>query len=134
MNISPPIALKKEKKLTIHDDTRIDNYYWLNERENPEVIAYLDQENKYKEALLKSTKKLQNNLFNEMKSRIKKDDNSVPYFLNDYWYITKYKKGKEYPIYTRKYLTLESKEEILLDVNELAKNYEYYQVLMVIVL
>ncbi len=128
MNISPPIALKKEKKLTIHDDTRIDNYYWLNERENPEVIAYLDQENKYKEALLKSTKKLQNNLFNEMKSRIKKDDNSVPYFLNDYWYITKYKKGKEYPIYTRKYLTLESKEEILLDVNELAKNYEYYQV------
>ena len=55
MNISPPIALKKEKKLTIHDDTRIDNYYWLNERENPEVIAYLDQENKYKEALLKSS-------------------------------------------------------------------------------
>ena len=85
MNVTPPIAKKVEKKLEIHGDIRIDNYYWLNQRENPEVISYLAEENKYKESKLKSTKKLQNNLFKEMKTRIKEDDNSVPYFLNDYW-------------------------------------------------
>ena len=63
-----------------------------------------------------------------MKSRIKEDDNSVPYFLNDYWYITKYEKNKEYPIYTRKYMDLDAEEEILLDVNVLAKDYDYYQI------
>ena len=72
MNVTPPIAKKVEKRLEIHNDVRIDNYYWLNQRENPEVISYLDQENKYKESKLKSTKKLQKKLFKEMKSRIKK--------------------------------------------------------------
>ena len=128
MNVTPPIAKKVEKKLEIHNDVRTDNYYWLNQRENPEVISYLDEENNYKEAKLKSTKRFQKNLFEEMKSRIKEDDNSVPYFLNDYWYITKYDQNKEYPIYTRKYMNLEAEEEILIDVNELAKNYDYYQV------
>ena len=63
MNITPPIADKKEKKLIIHDDTRIDNYYWLNERENPEVISYLDEENKYTQSILKSTKSFQKKTF-----------------------------------------------------------------------
>ena len=71
MNVTPPIAKKVEKKLEIHNDVRIDNYYWLNQRENPEVISYLDEENKYKEAKLKSTKKFQKKLFQEMKDRIK---------------------------------------------------------------
>ena len=128
MNITPPIADKKEKKLIIHDDTRIDNYYWLNERENPEVISYLDEENKYTQSILKSTKSFQKKLFNEMKSRIKEDDNSVPYFYNDYWYVTKYEKGKDYPIYTRKYMQLDAEEEIILDVNLLAKDYKYFRV------
>ena len=128
MNVTPPIAKKVEKKLEIHNDVRIDNYYWLNQRENPEVISYLDEENNYKETKLKSTEKFQKNLFEEMKSRIKEDDNSVPYFLNDYWYITKYEKSKEYPIYTRKYMDLDAEEEILLDVNVLAKDYDYYQI------
>lgn len=128
MNVTPPIAKKVEKKLEIHNDVRIDNYYWLNQRENPEVISYLDEENNYKEAKLKSTERFQKNLFEEMKSRIKEDDNSVPYFLNDYWYITKYEKNKEYPIYTRKYMDLDADEEILLDVNVLAKDYDYYQI------
>jgi oligopeptidase B len=128
MNITPPIADKKEKKLIIHDDTRIDNYYWLNERENPEVISYLDEENKYTQSILKSTKSFQKKLFNEMKSRIKEDDNSVPYFYNDYWYVTKYEKGKDYPIYTRKYKQLDAEEEIILDVNLLAKDYKYFRV------
>ena len=128
MNTNPPIAKKIEKKLEIHNDLRVDNYYWLKERENPDVISYLEEENEYKESLLKPTKKFQETLFNEMKSRIKKDDSSVPYFLNDYWYITKYEKGKEYPIYTRRYMDIDSEEEILLDVNKLAKKYSYYQV------
>ena len=128
MNETPPIAKKVKKELKIHNDIRIDNYYWLNQRENPEVISYLNQENKYKETKLKSTKKFQKKLFEEMKGRIKKDDNSVPYFFNDYWYITKYEKNKEYPIYTRRYLNIEGQEEVLLDVNELAKDYDYYQV------
>ena len=128
MNITPPIADKKEKKLIIHDDTRIDNYYWLNERENPEVISYLDEENRYTQSILKSTKSFQKKLFNEMKSRIKEDDNSVPYFYNDYWYVTKYEKGKDYPIYTRKHMQLDAEEEIILDVNLLAKDYKYFRV------
>ncbi len=128
MNTNPPIAKKIEKKLEIHNDLRVDNYYWLKERENPDVISYLEEENEYKESLLKSTNKFQETLFNEMKSRIKKDDSSVPYFLNDYWYITRYEKGKEYPIYTRRYMDIDSEEEILLDVNKLAKKYSYYQV------
>ena len=128
MNVDPPIAKKVEKKLEIHGDVRTDNYYWLNQRDNPEVISYLNQENEYKDIELKSTEKFQNKLFKEMKSRIKKDDNSVPYFLNDYWYITRFEQNKEYPIYTRKYMDLEADEEILLDVNILAKGYEYYQI------
>ena len=128
MNVTPPIAKKVEKKLEIHNDIRTDNYYWLNQRENPEVISYLEEENNYKETKLKSTEKFQKNLFQEMKSRIKEDDNSVPYFLNDYWYVTKYEKSKEYPIYTRKYMNLDAEEEILLDVNVLAKDYDYYQI------
>ena len=71
MNVSPPTALKIEKKLQIHDDIRVDNYYWLKERENAEVISYLEEENKYTDEVLKSTKSLQEKLFNEMKSRIK---------------------------------------------------------------
>ena len=128
MNIAPPIAVKKEKKLVIHDDARVDNYYWLNDRENPEVISYLEEENKYTDALLKSTKSLQERLFNEMKSRIKEDDNSVPYFYNDYWYTTKYEKGKDYPVYTRKYKDLNAEDVIILDVNSLAKGYKYFRV------
>ena len=128
MNPTPPIAKEINKVLEIHNDKRIDPYYWLNERENPEVISYLEEENKYSNEVLKSTEKFQQKLFDEMKGRIKEDDLSVPYYYNDYWYITKYEKGKEHPIYTRKYQTLDSKEEIILDVNELAKDYKYFQV------
>ena len=122
MKSSPPTALKIEKKLEIHEDIRVDNYYWLNERENPNVISYLEEENNYTDEVLKSTKSLQKKLFNEMKSRIKEDDSSVPYFYNDYWYVTKYEKGKDYPIYTRKHKSLDNNEEVLIDVNILAKS------------
>ncbi len=128
MTHTPPDANTKDKELSIHGDTRLDPYYWLNDREDPEVIQYLEDENNYTSAVLKSTEKMQKHLFEEMKGRIKEDDSSVPYFLNDYWYIRRYEKGKDYPIFTRKYKTLDAEEEILLNVNELAKDLTYCQV------
>jgi len=123
----PPIAKKIPKKLVIHDDVRIDNYFWLNDRNNDEVIDYLKSENNYTNNAMKHTKKFQEKLFEEMKSRIKEDDQSVPYKLNGYWYITKFEKGKDYPIYTRKKENLEAKEELLFDCNEMAKDYTYFK-------
>ena len=128
MTHTPPDANPKDKELSIHGDTRLDPYYWLNDREDPEVIQYLEDENSYTKAVLEPTEKMQKQLFEEMKGRIKEDDSSVPYFLNDYWYIRKYVKGKDYPIFTRKHKTLDAAEEILLDVNKLAKDLSYCQV------
>lgn len=128
MTQTPPDATVKEKELSIHEDTRIDPYYWLNDRDNADVIQYLEDENAYTKAVLKPTEKLQKNLFEEMKGRIKEDDSSVPYFLNEYWYIQRFETGKDYPIYTRKHKSLDAEEEILLDVNELAKDLAYCQV------
>ena len=126
MEISSPVADKIPQELTKHSDIRIDNYYWLNDRKNQNVIDYLNLENTHTSKKLKPTKKLQKELFNEMKGRIKEDDKSVPYFYNDYWYIKKFVKGKDYPIYTRKYKSLENDEEILIDVNTLAEGHSFY--------
>ncbi len=125
--IKAPIAQKIPKTLTIHDDVRVDNYYWLNEKENEEVVDYLERENDYYDKMTASTKNFQTNLFEEMKSRIKEDNTSVPYKYNEYWYITKYKTGKDYPIYTRKKDSLSAKEEVLFDCNEMAKKHDYFQ-------
>jgi len=122
-----PLAKQIPKNLTIHDDVRVDEFYWLNDRENPEVIDYLNKENDYYDAHTAHTKKFQTSLFEEMKSRIKEDDSSVPYKYNGYWYITKYEKGKDYPIYTRKKETLEAAEELLFDCNEMAKDHSYFR-------
>ena len=127
MKIEPPKAEKIPFKHEIHGDVRIDNYYWLNERDNDKVIDYLNNENSYTDKILKPTQKLQDELFQEMKSRIKEDDISVPYYYNDYWYMRKYEKGKDYPVYLRKYKSLDADEELLVDVNELAKGYSYFQ-------
>ncbi|MFN7118139.1 MAG: S9 family peptidase, partial [Saprospiraceae bacterium] len=123
-----PTAKKVAKELSIHGDNRIDNYYWLNERENPDVIAYLESENAYKDKMLEHTKAFQEKLFEEMKGRIKEDDQSVPYKDNGYFYITRYEQGSEYPIYERKKGNLDAKAESLLNVNELAKPYDYFNV------
>ena len=122
-----PIAKQIPKNLTMHDDVRVDEFYWLNDRENPEVIDYLNKENDYYNAHTGHTKKFQTDLFDEMKSRIKEDDSSVPYKYNGYWYITKYEKGKDYPIYTRKKETLEAAEELLFDCNDMAKDHSYFR-------
>ncbi len=126
MNITPPKADKISKNLEMHGDVREDNYYWLNDRENEEVIDYLERENDYYDKITAHTKKFKSDLFQEMKGRIKEEDASVPYLLNGYYYITKYEKGKDYPIYTRKNGSLEAPEEILFNVNEMAEGHSYY--------
>ena len=125
--IDPPVAKIIPKTLEKHGDIRTDNYYWLNERENPEVIDYLKKENEYYEKMTAHTKTLQNDLFEEMKSRIKEEDASVPYFSNGYYYLTRFEKGKDYPIYSRKKGSLDAKEEIIFDCNELAKGKSFFQ-------
>ena len=126
MDITPPMADKKPKNLEIHGDVRVDNYYWLNDREDEEVIDYLERENDYFSKLTAHTKTFQEDLFQEMKSRIKEDDESVPYLYNGYYYITRYETGKDYPIYTRKKGSLDAEEEVMFDVNAMAEGYEYY--------
>ena len=123
-----PKAKRKPEVLTIHNDTRIDNYFWLKDRENPEVIAYLKSENAYRTEKMKHTVAFQEDLYKEIVARFAQTDMSVPYFYNKYWYLTRYEEGFEYPIYARKYTTLENSEEILLDVNGLAKGFSYYTV------
>lgn len=124
--IKTPTVAKKPKKMEIHGDVRVDNYYWLNERENPEVIKYLEQENDYYDKVTEHTKQFQEDLFKEMKGRIKEDDSSVPFKSNGYFYITNYIKGGQYPIYSRKKENLKAKEEIIFDVNKMAKKHDYY--------
>lgn len=126
-SIEAPTAKKIEKRLEKHGDIRTDYYYWLNDRENPEVIDYLNKENDYLQATLAHTESFQESLFEEMKGRIKEDDASVPYKYNGYWYITKYEKGKDYPIYTRKKEALDAEEELLFDCNEMAKGHAYFR-------
>tara|TARA_B110000503_G_scaffold54194_1_gene87093 strand:+ start:74273 stop:76372 length:2100 start_codon:yes stop_codon:yes gene_type:complete len=115
-----PISFKK------HDDLRIDNYYWLNEKENPEVIDYLERENDYYNKMTAHTKDFQEKLFEEIKGKIKEDDQSVPYFINGYWYVTKYKKDMDYPVYIRRKDSISAKDEVLFNCNELAKDHEYF--------
>ncbi|TKD66196.1 S9 family peptidase [Flavobacterium sp. ASW18X] len=122
----PPIAKKIAKELVMHEDVRVDNYYWLNDRENPEVIAYLEAENAYYYQMTAHTMDFQETLFEEMKGRIKEDDASVPYKLNGYYYITRYEVGSEYPIYSRKKGTLDAEEEVLFNCNILAKGHDYF--------
>ena len=124
--ILPPKAKKIAKNLEFHGDVRVDNYYWMNNREDAEVIDYLNRENEYNQKMTAHTSDFQQRLFEEMKGRIKEDDESVPYKLNGYWYLTRFETGKDYPVYSRKKHELEAPEELLFDVNEMAEGFEYY--------
>jgi len=126
-DISAPQAKVIPKSLKKHKETRIDNYFWLNDRENPEVIDYLNQENAYYESMTSHTKGLQESLYEEMKGRIKEDDSSVPYFYNGYYYITRFETGQDYPIFSRKKGSLSADEEIMFNCNELAKDHAYFK-------
>lgn len=138
-NSTPPDAAKKPHEMTIHGDTRVDDYYWMRltdeqksakekDSHTQEVVDYIDAENDYTESRLKHTKKFQDKLFDEIVGRIKKDDESVPYLDNGYFYYTRYEKGKEYAIHCRKKESLDGEEEILLDENVLAKGHDYFAV------
>ncbi|WP_242696509.1 S9 family peptidase [Longitalea luteola] len=127
-DIKPPVADKEPKELVAHGDKRIDDYYWLNQRENPKVLNYLKAENAYLDTLMSGTKELREKLFQEMKSRIKEKDESLPYKDNGYWYYTRYEEGKQYPIFCRKKETLEAPEQIMLDQNVMAEGFKYYSI------
>jgi oligopeptidase B len=122
----PPIAPKQPQVLTNHGDERIDDYFWMRDSNDPKVIAYLEAENAYTEAMMQHTEPLQSTLYNEMLARIKETDLSVPYRQADYYYYSRTEEGKSYPIHCRKKGSLDAIEEILLDQNELAKGYEYF--------
>ncbi|MNK54614.1 Protease 2 [compost metagenome] len=126
-DISAPKAKIVPKTLKKHKESRIDNYFWLNDRENPEVIDYLNKENAYYESMTSHTQKLKDSLFEEMKGRIKEDDSSVPYFYNGYFYITRFETGQDYPIFARKKGSLSAEEEILFNCNEMAKGHAYFK-------
>ncbi len=127
-NLTPPQAKVLPTKLEKHGHQRIDNYYWLNKRDNPEVLAYLTAENEYAKAAMAHREGLEEALFEEIRGRIKQTDLSVPYKLDDYFYYTRFEEGKEYPLYCRKLRTLEADEELMLDVNVLAESHEYCSV------
>ena len=126
-SFQPPLAPQNQKKISSNDDVRIDEFYWLNDTENKDVIDYLNKENDYYNGVTAHTNDFQTDLFEEMKSRIKEDDSSVPYKYNGYWYISRYEKGKDYPIYTRKKESLDADEELLFDCNEMAKGHSYFR-------
>ena len=137
-DVKTPKAEIQAKSLTVHNSTRIDNYFWMRltddqktaknkDAQTQKVEAYLNSENEYFDKVTASTNNFQEELFEEMKGRIKEDDTSVPYFRNNYFYITRFEKGSQYPIYSRKKENLEAKEEILFDVNKEAEGHEYFQ-------
>lgn len=136
--IKAPIAEKQPKELKEHGNTRIDNYFWMRlsdaqknaeekDEQTKKVYDYLNAENSYFEKMTADTKDFQEKLFQEMKGRIKEDDQSVPYKNNGYFYITRFEKGQQYPIYSRKKENLEAEEEIMFNVNENAKGYDYFR-------
>src|SRR5262245_32501992 len=117
---SPPVAAVKPRYQILHDEQRIDNYFWLREKSNPEVIKYLEAENAYTAARMRHTEALQETIYKELVGRIKETDTAVAYRKDGYWYYTRTEQGKNYPIFCRKKGTLEAPEEIYLDQNELA--------------
>ena len=137
IDVKAPFAEKNPTELEKHGDVRIDNYFWMRlsdeqklseikDEQTQKVVDYLEAENDYYDAITADTKTFQEDLFQEMKARIKEDDNSVPYKYNGYWYITKFETGKDYPIYIRKKDSLTANEEVIFDCNEMAKGHSYF--------
>ncbi len=125
MSATPPIARKIPRTDIVHGDVRQDDYHWMREKDDPEVIAYLTAENAYTDAVMKPTVPFQESLYAEMLARIKEDDQSVPYRLRGYYYYSRTEKGKQYPIYCRKAGSLEAPEQVMLDLNRLAEGHPF---------
>lgn len=126
--LTPPVVKEIPKEFTIHGDKRIDNYFWLRDISNPDVMKYIEAENKYADEMMKHTEKLQQDLYSEMIGRIKENDISVPEKIDNYYYYSRMEKGKQYAIYCRKKDNLDAQEEILLDVNTLAVGHDYMSI------
>jgi len=126
-DLQQPIAKKEAKELTIHNDSRIDNYYWMNKRDSQDVINYLNSENEYTDQMMNHLDGFQDELFNEIKGRIKQNDMSVPYDYNGYTYITRYEEGKEYAIYERKAKGSDA-VDLMIDANKEAEAHDYYSI------
>ncbi len=126
--LQPPTTDKKPKVVEINGDRLVDNYFWLREKTNPAVIAHLEAENAYAASVMKPTEALQEKLYNEILSHIKQTDNSVPYRWDDYFYYTRTIEGKQYPIFCRKQGSVNAPEQILLDLNEMAKGQKFMSV------
>jgi oligopeptidase B len=126
----PPVAPHKPYAVVSPHGTRIDPYYWLrdDERSNPDVLAYLKEENAFRERSMAQLKPLESALYEEIYARLKQDDSTVPYRKNGYWYSTRFEPGKEHPIFVRRKNSLDAPEEILLDANVLAAGHEYYRI------
>ena len=123
-----PSAPKRPYEIIQHGQTRIDNYYWMRDRTDPETLNYLRAESAYLAEMMLHTKLLQESVFSEMKSRIMEDDSTVPEKRGGYFYYSRYSAGKQYPIFCRKKGTLDGLEEVLLDQNELADGKLYCSV------
>ncbi len=126
--VKPPVAKRIPKEILTHGDKRVDDYFWLREKTNAQVIAYLEAENSYTEAWMGPTKALQEKLYKEILGHLKETDSSAPLQRGDYFYYSRTEEGKNYPIHCRKHRSLEANEGIILDVNELAKGYKYFHV------
>ena len=126
--LRPPMTEKKTKTTKINNDTMVDDYFWLREKANPEVIAHLEAENAYAEAAMKPTAALQDKLYKEMVGHIKETDDSVPYQWGTFFYYTRTEQGKQYPIYCRKKGSVSAPEEVVLDQNELAKGLKFFNI------
>ncbi len=127
-NLVPPNAKKAPHRLEIHNDVRTDDYFWLNERGSPEVLAYLEEENAYAAQVMAHTVEFQERLLEELKSRSEPEEESVPYKYGDYFYYHRYEKNQDYPIFYRKKGSVSGDEEILLDVNKVAEGHDYFDV------
>jgi len=124
---SPPAAPRYPHVLSLHGDERLDNYFWLRDRTNPKVIAYLEAENAYTALIMQPTEALQASLYNEILARLQETDSSVPYRIGDFYYYWRAEAGRNYSIFCRKQGYLNAPEEIILDQNELAKEYNYFR-------
>ena len=126
----PPVAAVRSHVVASPFGDRVDEYYWLRDdtRKDPEVIGYIEAENAYKKAMLAHVEPFENRIYDEIIARIRQDDVSVPYRKRGFWYLSRFETGKEYPVFARKAGTQEAPEQVMLDVNELAKGFEFFQV------
>ncbi|HET7809431.1 MAG TPA: hypothetical protein VFL16_02545, partial [Steroidobacteraceae bacterium] len=126
----PPVAAKKPFRVTSPNGSREDEYYWLRDdmREDPQMLAYVQAENAYADQMLAHLKPLETRLYQEIVGRLQQDDSTVPYLMNGFWYYRRFETGKEYPIYARRKGTRDAPEEILLDVNDMARGHDFFEV------